>query len=433
MMNTPAKKETNATPMSTTPMSTTAPTSSNTPAGTTQRSGLLAVIKKEFKRFFTDQRMVLTTLLLPGLIIFVIYSFMGNALSSIFTVDEDYMPIVYAVNLPSSIEALGDSTDLPIQPLPADEIDIIKELIAEKEVDLLVIFPENFDATVERAIAEGDSSQSTPQVEIYYNSTRPESGTQYGRMGALLDGYKTALMPLFSVNADGGTYDLVTEKDRAGFTFSLLLPLLIIMMLYTGCTSIAPESIAGEKERGTIATMLVTPLARWELALGKVVSLGVIALLSGMSSFIGIMLSLPRMMGSMGGDEGSINAAVYNVGDYAMLLAVILSTVLVFVGIIAVISAFARSVKEAGTLVTPLMIIVMLVGVLGMFSQTAATEPWLYLIPAYNSVQSMTGIFSFSADPLLVCITIAANVVVSVLCVFVLTRMFNSERVMFAR
>jgi sodium transport system permease protein len=408
----------------------TPPISTKPPAAA--RSGLIAIIRKEFTRFFTDRRMVLTTLLLPGLMIFVIYSFMGNAISSMFTVDEDYVPVAYAVNPPPSVKALADEAGLPLVTLPADEIDTTKELIADKEVDLLAVFPEGFDETIGQTVSEGKGTQVTPQIELYYNSTRTESGTQYATMNALLDGYKNALMPLFSVNAGEGVYDLVTERDRAGFTFASLLPLLIIIFLFSGCMGIAPESIAGEKERGTIATMLVTPLARWELALGKVISLGFIALLAGISSFVGVMLSLPRMMGGATGESG-VSAAVYGVSDYAMLLAVTLSTVLVFVGLIAVISAFARSVKEAGTLVMPLMILVMLVGALGMFSQEAPMEPWLYLIPVYNSVQSMVGIFTFSATPLLASITVAVNVAVCALCVFALTRMFNNERIMFAR
>jgi sodium transport system permease protein len=392
----------------------------------------MAIIRKEFARFFTDRRMVLTTLILPGLMIFVIYSFMGNALSSMFTVDEDYTPIAYAVNLPPSVEALADEAGLPLKSLSADEIDTTKGLIADKQVDLLALFPEDFDETIGQVVAEGESTQATPQIELYYNSTRPESGTQYATMSALLDGYKNTLIPLFSVNAGGDAYDLVTEKDRTGFTFASMLPLFIIIFLFSGCMGVAPESIAGEKERGTMATMLVTPLARWELALGKVVSLGFIALLSGISSFIGVMLSLPQMMGSATGDSG-ISATVYSIGDYAMLLAVTLSTVLVFVGLIAVISAFAKSIKEAGTLVMPLMILVMLVAALGTFSREAAAEPWLYLIPVYNSIQSMVGIFSFSATPLLAGITVIVNIAVCALCVLALTRMFNNERVMFAR
>jgi sodium transport system permease protein len=440
MMNPRANRDTQPVPTNATASSSSSSNNNNNNNANnnnaTRRSGLLAIIKKEFRRFFTDRRMVLTTILLPGLMIFVLYSFMGNALSSMLAVDEDYVPVAYAVNLPPSVQTLTDTIDLPLEPLAVDEIENTKTLIANKEADLLVIFPESFDEKIASAVAENQTNQPVPQVELYYNSTRTESGALYAAMNTLLDNYKNTLTPLFSVNAGEGAFDLVTEKDRAGFTFASLLPFFIITFLFSGCIGVAPESIAGEKERGTIATMLVTPLARWELALGKVVSLGFIALLAGISSFIGVMLSLPQMMGGgFGGEtgEGGISAAVYGVGDYAMLLAVTLSTVLVFVGLIAVISAFARSVKEAGTLVTPLMIIAMLVGALGMFSQGAATEPWLYLIPVYNSVQSMVGIFSFTAAPLLISIAVVTNVVICALCVLALTRMFNSERIMFAR
>jgi sodium transport system permease protein len=394
------------------------------------RSGLLAIIKKELTRFFTDKRMVLTTILLPGLMIVLLWTFMGNALSSLTTVSEDYVPEAYAVNLPDSVKAMAEQTGLPLTPIVTNEADTVKQQIADKEADLLVVFPEDFDAAVAATLTqETDGGGAVPQVALYYNSTRTESSVQYSTMSTLLDGYKNSLAPLFAVNAGGDDYDLVTDRDQAGFTFASLLPLMIILFLFTGCITIAPESISGEKERGTIATLLVTPLARWELALGKIVSLGFIALLSGLSSFIGVMVSLPSLMAS----SGSISAAIYGMGDYAMLLAVTLSTVLMFIGIISIISAFARSVKEASTLVTPLMIIVMLVGVTGMFSQGAQTELGFYLVPVYNSVQSLVGVFSFSAAPLAVALTTVTNLVVTGLCILALTKMFNSEKVMFSR
>jgi sodium transport system permease protein len=196
------------------------------------------------------------------------------------------------------------------------------------------------------------------------------------------------------------------------------------------------ESIAGEKERGTIATMLITPMKRSELAAGKIVSISCIALLGGLSSFIGTMAALPTMMGAKTtGDDGgqAIDASIYGVGDYAAILAVTLVTVLLLVGLLSVISAFAKSVKEAGTLVSPLMILVMLVGVFGMFSQGAQTDPLYYLIPIYNSVQCLTGIFTFSVQPVGIAITVAVNIAVSAACVLVLTKMFGSERILFQK
>jgi len=193
--------------------------------------------------------------------------------------------------------------------------------------------------------------------------------------------------------------------------------------------SIAPESIAGEKERGTIATLLVTPAKRSQLAAGKILSLGAIAFLCGLSSAIGTFLSLPKMMG--GGE--AVSMAIYSTSDYAMVLLLILSTVLLIISMLSVISAFARTVKEAGMAVMPLMIIVMLIGVTGMLGSGAQTEKIYYAIPLYNSVQAMSGIFSLQTSAANVAIACVSNLVYALICGFALTKMFNSEKVMFSK
>lgn len=81
---------------------------------------------------------------------------------------------------------------------------------------------------------------------------------------------------------------------------------------------------------------------------------------------------------------------------------------------------------------TPLMIVVMLVGVLGMFGDAKA-EVAYYLVPLYNSVQCMIGIFSFDFQPLNVAVCVIANLAYAGVGVLALQRMFDSERLMFAR
>ena len=209
----------------------------------------------------------------------------------------------------------------------------------------------------------------------------------------------------------------------------MLVPMLMMVFLFSGCMAVAPESIAGEKERGTIATLLVTPMKRSHLALGKIISLSVIAILSGLSSFLGTMLSLPKLMGGM----EDISASVYQASDYVMLLAVILSTVLVIVSLIAIISAFAKNVKEATTWVTPLMIVCMVIAITSMIDSMKPGNLFFYLIPLYNSVQCMAGIFSFTIELPAVIITVASNLAYAVIGVNVLTRMFSSERIIYTR
>ncbi len=205
--------------------------------------------------------------------------------------------------------------------------------------------------------------------------------------------------------------------------------MLLMVFLFSGCMAVAPESIAGEKERGTIATLLVTPLKRSHLALGKILSLSVIAILSGLSSFLGTMLSLPKLMG--GGETMNVN--VYGITEYAMLLVVILSTVLVIVAVVSIISAFAKNVKEATGWVTPIMIVSMLFGVTTMVESLSKTEPVWFLIPLYNSAQCMSGIFSLEMDMVNIAVTVASNIVYAGIGVVVLTKMFDSEKVMFSK
>lgn len=389
---------------------------------------MITIIKKEFARFFGDKRMVLTTIFLPGIMIYVLYSFMGNMMLEQFTTSDDYVYQIEAVSLPASMEFLKTQEMFSVKEIDAAEEADAKELLEAKETDLLLVFPEEFD----QKVASYDCTATTdaaPDIQIYYNSVSTESSAAYQMVCAMLDEYETALSNKFDINAEEEIrYDMATEKDTSAQFFSMMLPMLMMMFLFSGCMAIAPESIAGEKERGTIATLLVTPMKRSELAMGKIISLSVIGLLSGFSSFIGTMLSLPNLMGAAA-DE--MSASVYGISDYVFLLLMILSTVLVIIGAISVISGFAKSVKEAGTAVTPLMILVMVISVTTMMGGGAPEEPYLYLIPLYNSVQCMNGIFSFTMLPVNFAITIVSNLVYTGILVFILTKMFDSEKIMY--
>ena len=390
-----------------------------------KNNAILTIFKKELARFFKDKR-TLVTLLMPGILIYIIYSIMGGFMGNAFMPDEDYVPTVRTVGMPESLRpAFVDSNYFDVtefSTLDNDALQMQKELISNGAIDLLIIFPDDFDEKI-----LGDRSGKVPNVEIFYNSSEANSSTAYQMAYSILDAFESQLANILDVNASADTtYDLASEESITGMIFSMMMPMLLIMLLFSGCMAVAPESIAGEKERGTIATLLITPTKRSHIAIGKILALSVMALISGASSTLGTLLSLPKLMGG----AVELDGAVYGMVDYAMLAIVILSTVLVFITLIAIISAFAKTVKEAGTYLTPIMILAMLVGLSGM-AGGATTNPALCLIPIFNSVQSMISIFSFDLNIVNVIITICANIAVTALGVFILTRMFNSEKIMF--
>lgn len=391
------------------------------------KSGILTIMKKELARFFGDKRTV-AGVLLPGVMIYVLYSFMGTAMGSVFGVEEDYVPSIQAVRLPQSIAALADSAGMALTEGEEAGLPAAMDQVAGQELDLLVVFPEDFDqAVADYSVASGEPA---PHVEIYYSSVSTASQSAYMAFTGLLDSYESLLANKFDVNAGEGVYDLATAEESTGALFAMLMPMLLMMFLYSGCSAVAPESIAGEKERGTIATMLVTPIRRSDIAVGKILALAVITVLSGASSALGTILSLPNLMG---GAAGEMNANIYGVRDYLLLAAVILSTVLLLVTLVALLSAFAKTVKEAQTYAVPLMILVMVLGITGMFGGGASQNLAVYAIPLYNSVQCIVGIFSFSLQGQAVALTAAVNGAATLLGVFVLTRMFNSEGIIFGK
>lgn len=131
----------------------------------------------------------------------------------------------------------------------------------------------------------------------------------------------------------------------------------------------------------------------------------------------------------MGGLAGGDVAIYYGAGDYFMIFGLIISAVLVIISAFSVLSAYAKSVKEAGTLITPLMILIIILGVVSMVIPGASVG--LYAIPLLGCELAMSAIFTFSITPLGFALAIISNLVLAVILVVVLSLMFCSERIMF--
>lgn len=357
---------------------------------------VLTIIKKEFARFFKDTRLWITALILPGLMIFALYSLVGTIIESEVKKGENETCTAYVVNMPES-QAGAFSSIFDIKSDYTDET--AADALKNGKLDLILVFPES----------------GAEKIRIEYNSAETKSQAAYALAVSMVANYDIA--------------DVADEQSVARTVLSTVVPMVLLMLLFSGCMAVAPESIAGEKERGTIATLLVTPVKRSVIAVGKIAALSVIALLSGLSSAVGMLLSMPKLAGVAG---GGISFSMYGFGDYAALLGIILSTVLILVAVISIVSAYAKSVKEASGLVVPIMILVMLCGVFSMFAGAVASIG-LYFIPVFNSALVISSVLSGTVSAAGVAITVCVNVAVAALLVFVLTLMFKSEKIMFNR
>ena len=397
------------------------------------RNNTWTIIRKEFARFFGDRQLVFTSVIMPGLLIYLIYSLMGVGIRNLETQGEQDLVAVTVENLPESMT--------PLFAMPDSSMTLIRQSIEQADIDalqdkdinaVLVRFPADFDSLV--AAYSPQSGELAPNIEIYYNSANNAASRVYYAIDGALTTFENSQSNLFDINraeSEEQHFDQATDDQVVGDILSKLIPMLIIMMLFSGTMAIAPSAIAGEKERGTFATLLVTPMKRSELALGKIISLSSIALLSGLSSFIGIALSLPKMISA---SSESIDIPFnYTTGDYVALLLVILASVLIMASAVSLLSALAKDVKNAGTMITPFMFVIMLAGLLPMFQSSTPDNLAVYLIPFYNSIEVMTDVFAHSLRWTPVFITLVADIAYTGIAVFGLTRMFNSEKILFSR
>ncbi len=406
---------------------------------------IFVIVKKELKRFFTDKRMIMS-LILPGVLIFVLYSLMGRFIGNAIIPADDYEYIICVENESSTLGEYLSALGLKYKKENMTREEAEKKLAA-KEIDLYVSFSEGFDdANADKTTdtAEKTTDKTTEKtadtadkagknVVLEYNSAKSESAKIYSALQTVyMQNSVASVNYKYAVNAGVEKPDLATEEDVVKTMLTMFAPFILIMFLVTGSIGVATESIAGEKERGTIATLLVTPVKREYIALGKVIALTVTSLFSSLVSFVGLMASLPNLLQlEQIGDVTTIDLSVYGASAFAGMLGIILITVMMFTMLMSILSAFAKSVKEATQFVTPAMMVVMIAGATSMIGGgKAATNPALYLIPVYNCVQCLTMLFSGEFYGLCYLLTALSDALFVVLGIILLAKMFNNEKIM---
>lgn len=400
---------------------------------------LWTVVKKELKRIFTDRRLVFTTIILPALSIFLMYSLLGNMITDKVDDVTENIPSAVIINPPKSFLDYSESIDLneSYDIKWSDSQDFVtssKEEIYQGNLELLIIFDENFDREV--------AVKKNPNVERYYNGVEDYSSQARYTIDEVLLDYENYLLGIRLGNPEDVTvFDfnrgvkkdaLHDPKKETGKGLSILFPMLIAIFLFSGAMSVGPDMIAGEKERGTMATLLVTPVKRETLAMGKVIALAVVATISSLSSFIGILASMPsagQMFSSDGIDMASL---AFGFKEYIYLISIMVSLVIFYVSLVCLVSILSKTIKEANTYMAPIYMLVMISGftTLYMDGPVALSR---FLIPVYGSVIALKKLFAFELTTNMVLYTCGMTLVISGVLIYLIKVLFNNEKVMFSK
>ncbi len=395
---------------------------------------LLLVARKELRRVFTDKRLVITSFLLPMISIAIIYSLMGIMIGRAEEDIKSHITRLSGINVPLVIQEIirSDQTiDLSTQNMSTSEAE---KALLEGEIDYYIEFDEDFDLKI-----VDFQSGDIPIIKGLYSPKHDYSIQANYKINALMESYRhitlanrlgdEAYIQVYEM--ESGEINIPQENRGIDRGFASMIPLLVSIFIFAGAMGIGIDSIAGEKERGTMASMLITPIDRALIIGGKILSLSVVALISMSSSFMGVLISIPfsaRIFSSTGSFEFSQLAM--SSGDLGLFLISMIGLVGMYVSVIAVLSMIANSVKEAGAYITPAYMLVMISGFMNMFGSSDSSRIFQY-IPIYNNLISMNKILSGDGSITLSLISLLTSIGVTLIMLFIARSLIEKEKIVF--
>jgi len=400
-------------------------------------SQIFTVYRKELKDALRDRRSLMTMFVVPALVIplltvgFKAMSDMANKKT------REEIPLVMIIGGADSPEiraALAADKRVKIAPFADD----YAKRIADKQLRAAVEIPAGFDA----AIASGSQP---PAVTVYSHAGETRSGFAAGELKKALANYRAKKyqeqLAARNLPGDFGQVFAVRDKNVAppekvgGAVVGGLIPYLLILLCFTGAIYTAIDLTAGEKERGTMETILCSPVGRTELVLGKFLMVLTASLVTVVCSVTSLSLTTLALLGGQGAGKGAAGAgAMPSVSLSAPgLLGVcllVLPLAVLFSAVLFSVALQARSSKEAQSYLTPLVFVIILPA---MFAMVPGVEldMKLALVPLVNvalvSKEMVAGNFPWG----MIALIFISTCVYAAVALRVAAGMFKRESVLF--
>ncbi len=339
---------------------------------------IITVYLKELKDSLRDRRTLLSTILIPSLVIPLLSLGVGKVATVVIKSAQEEVPVVAVLggeDSPGIMASLKKSTAFEIVPAPADW----KQAVSDKKLRAVLQLPEKFESGLE--------SGTSPSVKVYnyQGELKSENGARLVeqflislREKTLTDRLAQRGLPNTFVKPFDMSRENVAPPEKVGGNlFGGIVPYLIIILCFTGAMYPAMDLTAGEKERGTMETLLCSPVARVEIVLGKF-----LMVLTG--SLMAMSCTLLSLGGTLLLAKDALKAIpTIDPLGFAGVLALVFPVAVMFAAVAFTVALFAKSYKEAQSYLAPLMIVVIMPAIIGMLPGIELNGK-LALVPLLN-------------------------------------------------
>ena len=205
-----------------------------------------------------------------------------------------------------------------------------------------------------------------------------------------------------------------------------MLPYIFVIFSFIGCMYPSIDLFTNEKERGTLETILTTPVKRIEILFGKMIVVALIGFISAILSMMGLSFGLKQLAATLPPDVlGSLSSFVQP-SNILLLLGMLLPLIVFFAGILTLITTYAKSYKEAQSIISPMMVLIIMPAVIGLIPGIELTS-LTAIIPITNISLATKEIIAGTMNFGLYALVVGSLLVYAVLGVLVSVKWFSNE------
>lgn len=410
---------------------------------------ILTVYLKELRDSLRDRRTLMSVIIVPTLVMPLMTFGVGKVAFNVIGKAREETPAVAIIggeDSPGVISALQASKKLKVVSVAGKDEAAIKAEVGEKKLRAAIKLPPKFE--------EGLRAGGAPEVVIFHHEGEVKSSFGASELERFLrelrekttaDRLAERSLPASLVKPFDFRRENVAPAERVGGAMiGGFVPYLIIILCFTGAMYPAMDLTAGEKERGTMETLLCSPAARVDIVLGKFLMVLTGSLMAmccmlismGTSAFLGGAL----MVGAGAGPKAVAAAAqakqavpmIPMIDPLGLLgvLGMVLPVAVLFAAITFTVALFAKSHKEAQSYLAPMIILVIMPAVIGMLPGIDL-DYRLALVPLLNLSlvcrEMLSGIWHWNYIALI----FASTCVYASIALWLAVRMFKREDVIF--
>lgn len=394
---------------------------------------LRTLYKKEILDVIRDKKTIFTMIVLPVILYPLIFLVAMQIVSFIAETQKEQNYLIAYQNVADEdrnalnewIEGEEDGLSYSIKEVESDapeqdlEEENIDAYITTKVTKSQVIYEIHYLSAVT------DSSSVSDLLEEEIDALAKHRAEKNAREAGL-DVEKT-LYPVKSSFKDSSS-----SESSIGSILGSIIPFLMITSILMGSMYPAIDTTAGEKERGTLETLLTLPVGNMELIMSKFLSVATITVVSvfiNVLSMGGIALYLYATVISLSEQAGEFHAGTF-VPAILISIVCVIAFALFMSAVVMCICAFAKSFKEANNYITPLTLVVMLVAYVGFIPNIELTKVTA-LVPVANICLLMKDLLVFKYNFNLILIVLLSNIIYAFISVWVLSKIYNSESILF--